>query len=409
MKRFERYLEGLAEQYVASVREKKREGKEMAIYGAGKIGASLCRFLQGNGISVDSFCVTEEKGNPEKIFGVPVHGIGNLAPRSENICFLIGVGRSTQQAVTATLEQHGAQDFLMLPDGMTALLDERYRRPLIQVTPKTGCSVRCHYCPQDLFMKRFFAKPRQGMMSLEDYKRCLDKTPQDTVIEFAGFVEPFLNPEAAEMMLYTASTGREVNLFTTLAGMTWETWEKIKGIPFTIVVLHLPDAKGYANIPMTEEYWKLLRAVIYAKKPDGRSFVDKANSQSAIHPDVLRLVDGKVHIDATQLVDRAGNLESEELQSGGVPHGPLLCPTAAKLDHNILLADGSLVLCCMDFGMQHVLGNLLEESYEEIMQGEAMKQIVEKMCADESEDLLCRTCVRAVSMRENVCDWEDRK
>ena len=139
------------------------------------------------------------------------------------------------------------------------------------------------------------------------------------------------------MMLYTASTGREVNLFTTLVGMTKEIWEKIKNIPFMLVVFHLPDDKQYANIPMTKEYWALLREMIGAKKPNGAPFVDKVNSQSTIHPDVMKIVEGKVEIDQTQLIDRAGNLSSEDLQSGGIPQGALFCPTAARLNHNILL------------------------------------------------------------------------
>ncbi len=390
------YFAEKKEQYIAQVRQKISAGKRVAIYGAGEIGQKLFKYLQKELIPVDFFCVTDSTKNPAKKCGLSVMGIREVD--FAGLVILVGVKLSSNVAVVKNLREYGCEDWVEMPGWLPCFLDERFLRPLIQVTTKAGCSINCRHCPQELFIKRYFSETRSSMMSFADYKTCLDKTPEDTVIEFAGFGEPFLNPEATEMMLYSASTGREVNLFTTLVGMTKEIWEKIKNIPFTLVVLHLPDDKQYANILMTEEYWALLREMIGAKKPNGMPFVDKVNSQSTIHPDVMKIVEGKVNIDKTQLIDRAGNLSSEDLQSGEIPHGALFCSTAARLDHNILLPDGSLVLCCMDFGMRHVIGNLLIDSYEEIMCGETLKEIQRKMIEPESEGLLCRHCLRAMKI-----------
>lgn len=382
-------------QYIAQLRQKLSFGKKVAIYGGGVIGKKLFCFLQHENVSVDFFCVTDLAKNPLEVCGLPVKGIHEVDAKETVI--LVGVARASNDAVVKTLRGHGCEDWMEMPGWLPPYLDERFFRPLIQVTPKTGCSVNCRHCPQELFVTQYFAEPRSPMMSLADYKTCLDKTPKDTIIEFAGFAEPFLNPEAAEMMFYTASTGREVNLFTTLVGMTEKIWDKIKNIPFTMVVVHLPDVQQYAHIPLTEEYWKLLRTMVNAKKVNGDPFIDLVNSQSAILPEATEIIKGKVKISDTQLIDRAGSLQSDELQHGGVPHGPLFCPTAARLDHNVLLADGSLVLCCMDFGMQHILGNLLAETYEEIMRGKALQEIRKQMEAEESA-ILCRKCVRAVPL-----------
>lgn len=399
MNRIEKYLEQNVKSYIDIVRTKQAEGKTLVIYGAGKIAKGLYSFLKDSEITVNFFCVTEIADSSKELFGLPVCAMADVQENiNNNVCFLIGVGQGLHSEIVGVLKKNKISEFIKLPVGVSVLMDERFNRPLIQVTPKTGCNVNCHYCPQELYVKNYYSMPRPGMMSLKDYKMCLDKVPKDAVIEFAGFVEPFLNPEAAEMMLYTASTGREVNLFTSLVGMTWNTWEKIKDIPFTLVVVHLPDVDGYANIPMTEEYWKILKAMVEGKKPTGNPFIDRVNSQSAINPKVMEVVGGRVHVDTTPLIDRAGNLESKKLRSGSVEYGPLFCSTAAKLNHNILLPDGSLVLCCMDFGMKHVLGNLLKEDYDDIMQGDVMNDIVSKMCVNKSKGLLCRTCVRAVPM-----------
>ena len=47
--------------------------------------------------------------------------------------------------------------------------------------------------------------------------------------------------------------------------------------------------------------------------------------------------------------------------------------------------------------MQHILGNLLAETYEEIMRGKALQEIRKQMEAEESA-ILCRKCVRAVPL-----------
>ncbi len=394
----EKYFAEKKEEYIVQVKREIARGKRLAIYGAGVIGKKLYRFLQRENIPVEFFCVTDPTANPPEKSGLPVKGIH--AVDATGIVILVGVKKASNPVVVKTLRDHGCEDWIEMPGWLPCYLDERFLRPLIQVTPKTGCSVNCRHCPQELFVNRYFSKARTAMMSFSDYKTCLDKTPENTIIEFAGFGEPFLNPEAAEMMRYTASTGREVNLFTTLVGMTEEIWEKIKDIPFTMVVVHLPDTKLYAHIPLTEEYWKFLRMMANAKKVNGKPFIDLVNSQSLILPEAMEIVQDKnIQISDTQLIDRAGSLQSDELQHGGVFRGALFCPTAARLDHNIMLADGSLVLCCMDFGMKHVMGNLLEESYEDIMNGKAL-QTLRKQMASETSDILCRHCVRAKPLAE---------
>lgn len=65
------------------------------------------------------------------------------------------------------------------------------------------------------------------------------------------------------------------------------------------------------------------------------------------------------------------------------------------LNRNILLPDGTVLLCCMDFGIKHVLGNLLTQSYEEICNGKELTMIKEGMNGNEKIDILCRRCTHA--------------
>lgn len=65
----------------------------------------------------------------------------------------------------------------------------------------------------------------------------------------------------------------------------------------------------------------------------------------------------------------------------------------------MLLPDGTVVLCCMDYGMEHIMGNLLFDSYEDIINGREANKIRRNM-AEETERILCRKCQYAVSDSE---------
>ena len=62
-----------------------------------------------------------------------------------------------------------------------------------------------------------------------------------------------------------------------------------------------------------------------------------------------------------------------------------------------MLPDGTVVLCNFDFGMKHVLGNLLEDTYESIMNGKGVQDVLEAQDNAHFE-LLCRKCNYAVSL-----------
>ena len=267
----------------------------------------------------------------------------------------------------------------------------------MEITPIIGCAVNCKYCPQKLLLREYFKdnKNRKSYMTLEDFKVCIDKLPKDTVIEWAGFAEPFLNRECIDMMLYANEKGYDMTLFTTMVGLSEENLERILKIPFKQVVLHTADKDGYANIAVTEEYLRLLEKIVEAKKQNGNPWVDKANCQSEPHEKVLEKLKGRLRI-YCEMSDRAGNLDNTENNlKTGEKTGRIYCERANNMNHNVLLPDGTVVLCCNDFGMQHVLGNLLVDDYEQLMNSEMMRHIKRGMHIDETLPLLCRKCIYA--------------
>lgn len=79
----------------------------------------------------------------------------------------------------------------------------------------------------------------------------------------------------------------------------------------------------------------------------------------------------------------------------------LTCSFAGpEFNNHVVLPDGTVLLCCMDYGMQHVLGNLKTQTYDEIRNNWEMKKIFQGAQGDESVELLCRKCLSAVVQKE---------
>lgn len=380
-------------------RIKENLDKEIYIYGAGNMAKSIYLLCKDNGIEIKGFLVTDISVNVSGLLELPVKQFDTAELEPQKTFIIIGVIENGVRTIANMLKSTGWENYISLTQELCthiSYINGDRIRPMMEITTVIGCSINCRYCPQSLLLKTYYGedKKRAKIMELEAYKECIDKLPQNVRIRFAGFAEPFLNPQCVEMIKYASEQGREIDLYTTLVGLSREGFEEIRNIPFRRVVLHTADADGYADIPVTKEYLDLIREAVQARKVDGSLFIDWANCQSTPHPKVLDIIGGHIRVSA-ELYDRAGNVEdNSDLKGVDYISGVIECVLSEKMNRTILLPDGTVVLCCNDYGLEHPLGNLLSESYGNIMDGKAMKGIKEA-CRNESLPLLCRKCIWA--------------
>ncbi len=218
-------------------------------------------------------------------------------------------------------------------------------------------------------------------MSLERFKTCLEKVPQNVFVHFAGMSEPWLNPECTKMVLYAHERGHRIRVYTTLAGMTLRDVEAIAEIPFEEFEVHLPSADGEEKITVDDAYLEVVKRLC-ASPIKARYHIHGTR----IHPLVKPLVK---KVEYWRLFDRAQNLGGEDKSVRRKRRrGKIGC---RRLRYNILLPNGDVVICCMDYGMQHVIGNLLESDYSALFESAEFKRVLKGM-HDESEEILCRYC-----------------
>jgi len=398
-----RWLDMIAEEkerYLKDVAKEAEKRHGIVIYGAGGYGKNLARFLQENGFKPRAFCVTELKGNRREEYGIPIRSLKDILEERQDDVYLIAAESPKNQAIIGTLKEHGITSYIDITPHFFQMLDIVYFRPIVEITSRVGCSMRCRYCPQDLFIKKYKSVERPMTMSFDTFKTCIDKLPKEAIIDFAGFAEPFLNPHIIDMMEYAYDKGRDLRLYTTLTGLSLKELERVLNIPFLSVVLHLPDKKHCANIPITDEYFKMLDICISTTKEDGQPFVDHANAQCEPPPEILERIDGRVRV-TWDVIDWAGNIDTPEVRTSEEKNGSLLCAMSANQNHNILLPDGSLLLCCMDWGMNYVLGNLLTDSYENIMKGRTISRVRVAMEEENARpgNFLCKKCTSAIEVK----------
>lgn len=369
------------------------------LFGAGGDGKKMIEFLTQIGISITAVIVSDKKNNPENLLGIEVKELHSIQSDSKNL-FVMGVSRVYEEQVAEILEKKGHSNIVKISDTKWNL---NAASPKLEITAKIGCSIQCKFCPQKELLCSYFKedKERAVYLSLENLKKAVDHMPENTVITFSGFCEPFLNPQAVEMIKYANQKGHRIELYTTFSKLTLAEFEQIKDIPFEQVVLHTPDKMNYANIPVTDEYKQILNMALEHRKVNGEPFIDSANCQSEPSDEFLEIAKGRILVEST-LHDRAGLLEGEELKKSGKKTGKLVCQCSYLQNHWVLLPDGTVTLCCMDFGMKHTLGNLLYEDYQTICDNQAYKKLRTQMEKKGNErDLLCGNCTASVEISKN--------
>lgn len=250
---------------------------------------------------------------------------------------------------------------------------------ILEITTCIGCRVACRFCPQDKLVERYAGST---MMSVETIEKCLDTVPPEVNVMFSGYSEPFQNPDCATMIETTSDRGHVLSLFTTCVGMTLPDVDRISKRHFKVIVIHAADAWNNAKIRVTEDYVTVVDAML-------RSFPSaEVMTMGALHPRLRHL---KSRLRPAPMHSRAGNLAGSRREP---MVGPIRCGVCEEQTHNVLLPDGSLYLCCMDFGLQHRLGNLTEQSYRSVLAGAEYRAIKEAMGT--GGDCLCRTCEQAV-------------
>jgi len=275
--------------------------------------------------------------------------------------------------------------------------------PAMELTTMVGCPLMCTFCPQEPLRTTYGDNTKY--MQPMDLMTILGKLPKNTRIDFAGMSEPWANPACTTMLEMVLHLGFKVAIYTTLYGMTDP--ERVKLALEThfnqveVVMLHLPDAnKNMKGWKQTDEWMHALKVMSTLNVPCGvgAMTMDKSGMVAPELQDIVgRLAGWQGHTRADSLpVEQIG---AQDISITPYNTFPLTCRSTPFYDRNVLLPNGDVVLCCMDYNLKHVIGNLLTQSYKQIMEGEKLAEIIKMNEADGFDKCsICKSCenVRAI-------------
>jgi hypothetical protein len=202
------------------------------------------------------------------------------------------------------------------------------------------------------------------------------------------------------MLKYSLEQGRLVAIFTSLVGMNKDNADMTCGLlrqyrnQIYKVYIHLPDASNHMPGWKKSDEWD------YALKQFKELYNEKLfrefvwmtmDEKNNVHPDVDA---DEILISGSKMISRAGSLGKKDHNIKSIEiDGPVICGHSPFYDENVLLPNGDVVLCCMDFGLRYVLGNLLVEEYHQIHE---RNSIHGKNAMFGITQTICKQCTRAI-------------
>lgn len=209
----------------------------------------------------------------------------------------------------------------------------------LEITTKVGCPIKCpKYCPQEVTIRQY--QDEDKVLSFENYKEILFNTPDNLTIGFSGFCEPFINKNAMNMIVLADAAGHGIRLNTTLVGASMEDVIRLTKIKFEMFCLHLPDGNN-AQIHVTQEYKDKVFVVLQCIPNVEFSIMNDLFFTTG-REDVCRDASNKGH---SMLFKHCQDWDNPKF---------------------VVMPNGDVYLCCMDFGLENKMGNLLTETYDDI-------------------------------------------
>jgi radical SAM protein with 4Fe4S-binding SPASM domain len=234
-------------------------------------------------------------------------------------------------------------------------------------------------------------------MSLAAFENYIQTVPPSVDIHFSGFSEPWHAPDCVDMIRMAHNQGHKVAVFTTADRMMPDHISRLSHIPFKRFVVHLPDAGGEMRMCPNEAYVELIQ-MLARNQIQNTEFL----TLGIAHPRIVKAIG---YTASTRRVHtRAGNVHLTSTTVGAAfTQNEILALTkdtslvcrGDRMFSNILLPNGDVQFCSMDYNLEHRLGNLGEQTYTDIMNSRNFARVFE-LLSDPASEILCRRCEYAL-------------
>ena len=268
----------------------------------------------------------------------------------------------------------------------------KYKKVYIEIT--NCCNLNCSFCSHIKKEKRFMAEDE-----FEHILKEISKVTKTIYLHVKG--KPLLHPKIMEFLKLAEKYNLKVNLTTngTLFPKLVDKIKECKALHKINFSLHCEQN----NPNYEEEIFKNVEklspdtVIIYRlwtlqnNKLDEKSTktVEKLEKYYELSPETVEKLknEDNIKISSTIYVDKDNEFKWPEItnhKSCGYCH--------ALKTQIAILADGTVVPCCLDSNGIINLGNIYKESIEEIQNKERYKKLKKSFQARKPEEKLCKSC-----------------
>ena len=269
---------------------------------------------------------------------------------------------------------------------------KKYRKIYIEIT--NNCNLNCSFCSKVNRKKKY--------MSLEEYEKILNKIKDYTSYIYLHVKgEPLLHSKVIEMIKLAEQYKLKVNLTTN--GVLFDKYAKELGqctnlnkINFS---LHSENNKDnylddiFGNIKFLSKKTTVIYRLWTLKDNEldkkSTEIVDKIKGFYNLSTEIVERIkkEKNIKIKSTIYVDKDNEFEWPTINS----HKSCGFCYALKT-HIAILVDGTVVPCCLDSDGMINLGNIFDNSLEDIIDSEKYRKLKESFQKRKPIELLCQSC-----------------
>ncbi len=257
----------------------------------------------------------------------------------------------------------------------------------LQINVSLGCPVKCSYCPQNLLIKN--VGNREKILRKETFIKCLKNIPNNVHIRWTGYSEPCLTPDLTDMITHANELGYNQVISTTLMGNRKSVEFVSRFLNFRILTLHIPDDAGHMQgLKIDSTYLSTLEETLrYQVTNRGINHLNLQCWGKKIHPlvsNLLNRLENQLRVDFSNcyklynvLSSRSSSVDRSLENMGFVTSYPkhdssnldkndfYYC-SKSSLSNPVMLPTGEVNICCDNYSLSQIKGNLLNSSYDEI-------------------------------------------
>jgi hypothetical protein len=301
----------------------------------------------------------------------------------------------------AAREALGRAGWLVPPDSTP---ETSFRLKYVSLEAHTVCNQGCYFCP-------VATDPRESyFMPTEQYEDILDQLAAHRATIEAVFMinynEPTADKRFVEQVRAIKRRGMPPATLTNGTGLTPKRVDalvEMGGLRFLSINLSTLDRERYSADRQGDHLDLVLRNLDYAKDRPVAEEMDivvlgKGDDVHRADSDEItrRFAGSRFNVKYFEVMDRAGYL-----QIGLSARNKTLCGCdnigPRPLQHIHITPHGKCVLCCEDYDERYVVGDLNEQTVDEVLSGPAIATMRRWVYGleDSPADFICRSCVFA--------------